>query len=283
MKILFYFIHFILISRIVFAEFEASIYIPLGINYSYPNINTKEKVIRDIYLDTMKFSYYFNIGVTGNFGYKFNINKNKAVSILTEIGYSRLDFKSSFKVGGNRYNYYANQNLVFHTLNIGIMPKYCINMSALINPDYNGRVDLCIGIGFGMKIALAGEYYNTMNDYDNSNYKSHLVEKYSFKDIKRKFDYPFIPYIKFQIEDHFYLNENIAFLFGVSLTYNFGIFYDIENMSYEDAKRNYEKRNNSLGIPVSPFLYFPYSIYNIKKYGFSSFEIALNFGIKFRN
>ncbi|WP_241033610.1 hypothetical protein [Brachyspira hampsonii] len=39
----------------------------------------------------------FNIGVTGNFGYRFNINENNAISILTEIGYSRLDFASRFK------------------------------------------------------------------------------------------------------------------------------------------------------------------------------------------
>ena len=47
------------------------------------------------------------------------------------------------------------------------MPKYAVNLTSLlkkINPNYDGKMELNIGIGFGMKIALAGEYYNTMNN-----------------------------------------------------------------------------------------------------------------------
>ncbi|ELV04724.1 hypothetical protein [Brachyspira hampsonii] len=139
-------------------------------------------------------------------------------------------------------------------------------------------MELNIGIGFGMKIALSGGYYNTMNNNADENYKSHLAEKYSFKDIKRKFDYPFIPYIKLQIDDYFYFNEKIAFLFGVSLIYNFDIFYDIANMSYEDYQKIYSGYPSVGGGAVGY-----YDNYNIKKYGFSSFEIAFNLGMKFGN
>ncbi|MEI0476581.1 hypothetical protein [Brachyspira pulli] len=161
------------------------------------------------------------------------------------------------------------------------MPKYAVNLTSLlkkINPNYDGKMELNIGIGFGMKIALAGEYYNTMNNDADENYKSHLAEKYSFKDIKRKFDYPFIPYIKLQIDDYFYFNEKVAFLFGISLIYNFDIFYDIANMSYEDYKKIYSGYPSIGGGPVGY-----YENYDIKKYGFSSFEIAFNLGMKFGN
>ncbi|ADG72209.1 hypothetical protein [Brachyspira murdochii] len=275
-----------LFTKSAFTEFEASIYVPIGITSTFPNIvDPKRNFVRNICIDTTKSDMSFNIGVTGNFGYRFNINENNGISILTEIGYSRLDFASTFKAktgydyGNKIYN--ASQNLVFHTLNIGLMPKYAVNLTSLlknINPNYKGKMELNIGIGFGMKIALAGEYYNTINNNADENYKSHLAEKYSFKDIKRKFDYPFIPYIKLQIDDYFYFNEKIAFLFGISLIYNFDIFYDIANMSYEDYKKIYSEYPSVGGGPVGY-----YDNYNIKKYGFSSFEIAFNLGMKFGN
>lgn len=262
-------------TKSAFTEFEASIYIPLGINSTLPNIDAKWNVVRNINLKTIESDISFNIGVTANFGYRFNINENNGISILTEIGYSRLDFASEFKTAGNYDN--ASQNLVFHTLNIGLMPKYTVNLTSLlksVNPNYNGKMELNIGIGFGVKIALAGEYY--MN---NNTDKSHLSEKYSFKDIKRKFDYPLIPYIKFQMEDYFYFNEKTAFLFGMSLTYNFNILYDILNISYERYEEDLkESANHPIGIGGPRFLY-----YDIDKYGFSSFEIAFNLGIKFGN
>ncbi|MEI0525844.1 hypothetical protein R4K54_07955 [Brachyspira murdochii] len=275
-----------LFTKSAFTEFEASIYVPIGITSTFPNIvDPKWNFVRNIYIDTTKPDTSFNIGVTGNFGYRFNINENNAISILTEIGYSRLDFASTFKAKtdydyGNRI-YNASQNLVFHTLNIGLMPKYAINLTSLlknINPNYEGKMELNVGIGFGMKIALAGEYYNTINNNADENYKSHLAEKYSFNDIKRKFDYPFIPYIKLQIDDYFYFNEKTAFLFGISLIYNFDILYDIANMSYEDYKKIYSGYPSVGGGPVGY-----YDNYNIKKYGFSSFEIAFNLGMKFGN
>lgn len=287
-KVLLFTLIFISIfTKSAFTEFEASIYVPLGITSTFPNIvDPKRNFVRNIYLNTTESDISFNIGVNGNFGYRFNINENNAISILTEIGYSRLDFASRFKAQtdnnyGNNKIYNASQNLVFHTLNIGLMPKYAVNLTSLlknINPNYEGKMELNIGIGFGMKIALAGEYYNTMNNNADENYKSHLAEKYSFKDIKRKFDYPFIPYIKLQIDNYFYFNEKVAFLFGVSLIYNFDIFYDIANMSYEDYKKIYEGYPSIGGDPVGY-----YENYDIKKYGFSSFEIAFNLGMKFGN
>ena len=213
-KVVLYVLIFIsLFTKYAFTEFEASIYVPIGITFTFPNIvDPKWNFVRNIYIDTIREDMSFNVGVTGNFGYRFNINENNAISILTEIGYSRLDFASTFEAKtdnnyGNNKIYNASQNLVFHTLNIGLMPKYAVNLTSLLkdfNSNYDGKMELNIGIGFGMKIALAGEYYNTMNNDADENYKSHLVEKYSFKDIKRKFDYPFIPYIKLQIDDYFY-------------------------------------------------------------------------------
>lgn len=276
-----------LFTKYAFTEFEASIYVPIGITSTFPNIvDPKWNFVRNIYIDTIREDMSFNVGVTGNFGYRFNINENNAISILTEIGYSRLDFTSTFEAKtdnnyGNNKIYNASQNLVFHTLNIGLMPKYAVNITSLLkdfNSNYDGKMELNIGIGFGMKIALAGEYYNTMNNDADENYKSHLAEKYSFKDIKRKFDYPFIPYIKLQIDDYFYFNEKIAFLFGVSLICNFDIFYDIANMSYEDYQKIYEGYPSIGGGAIGY-----YDNYDIKKYGFSSFEIAFNLGMKFGN
>lgn len=287
-KVVLYILIFIsLFTKSAFTEFEASIYVPIGITSTLPNIvDPKWNFVRNIYIDTIKSDMSFNVGVTGNFGYRFNVNENNAISILTEIGYSRLDFASTFEAKtdnnyGNNKIYNASQNLVFHTLNIGLMPKYAVNLTSLlknINPNYDGKMELNIGIGFGMKIALAGEYYNTMNNNADENYKSHLAEKYSFKDIKRKFDYPFIPYIKLQMDDYFYFNEKIAFLFGISLVYNFDIFYDIANMSYEDYQKIYEGYPSIGGGAIGY-----YDDYDIKKYGFSSFEIAFNLGIKFGN
>ena len=101
-------------TKSAFTEFEASIYVPIGITSTFPNIvDPKRNFVRNIYLNTTKPDTSFNIGVTGNFGYRFNINENNAISILTEIGYSRLDFASRFKAQTD--NNYGN-NKIFDKL-----------------------------------------------------------------------------------------------------------------------------------------------------------------------
>ena len=232
----------IILSQVVFGEFDFSLYIPLGAMFSSPKIDALH--FGGIYLENIKSDASIDVGVTANFGHKFNINSGNFISILTEIGYQRVDFASSYF---NLYeDFYTSekQNLVFHTLNIGIMPKYGVDLDGILKNTVIG-----IGIGFGIKIALAYEYYSTI---DNRN---HL--KYSFKDIKEIFDCPFMPYVKFQIDYYFYFSKRVAFLFGVEIAYDFGMFYSTYYMSREYC-----------------------DFCKTKKYGFSGIEYLVNLGIK---
>ena len=182
-KVLLFTLIFISIfTKSAFTEFEASIYVPLGITSTFPNIvDPKRNFVRNIYLNTTESDISFNIGVNGNFGYRFNINENNAISILTEIGYSRLDFASRFKAQtdnnyGNNKIYNASQNLVFHTLNIGLMPKYAVNLTSLlknINPNYEGKMELNIGIGF--------VDVNTLNEIKN---EIEIIQEIEFDELK---------------------------------------------------------------------------------------------------
>ena len=236
-------------SNIVFSQFEASIYAPLSFTLTFPILDTK-----NVNVNNIKGNSSFSAGVIGNFGHKFSINDGKySISLLTELGYYRQTFSASY--------YYSSMNfkdtLSFDTLLVGVMPKFNIDLKdwlTSISPDYNIKTILSIGIGFGMKIPFGGSAASYIDNTGDD-------KKLSFNDINKNFTYPIIPYIKLQMDDYFYFNEHVAFLFGVNITYDFGIFYDI---NYLDSQ---------LGTPL--FSSF------INKYGFSSLEIALNFGIKF--
>ncbi|MEI0605121.1 hypothetical protein R4K55_12975 [Brachyspira alvinipulli] len=238
-------------ANTVFSQFEGSIYAPLSFTSTFPIFDTKNVNVNDI-----KGKSSFSAGVIGNFGHKFSIKDGKySISLLTEFGYYRQTFSASY--------YYSSMDfkdtLAFDTLLVGIMPKLNIDLKdwlTSISPDYNIKTILSIGIGFGMKIPFGG----TAESYiDNTG----ADKKLSFDDINKNFTYPIIPYIKLQIDDYFYFNEYVAFLFGVNITYDFGIFYDI---NYLDSQ---------LGTPL--FSSF------INKYGFSSLEISFNLGLKFGN
>lgn len=235
----------------LFSQFDASIYAPLSFTLTFPMLDTKNVTVNNI-----KGNGSFSAGVIGNFGHKFSINDEKySISLLTELGYYRQTFSASFHYSSIEFK----DTLAFDTLLVGIMPKLNIdlkNFLTSINPNYNTKTILSIGIGFGMKLPFGG-YAASYIDSIGEN------QKLSFNDINKNFTYPIIPYIKLQLDDYFYFNEHIAFLFGVNITYDFGIFYDI---NYIDSQ-----------LPVPLLSTF------INKYGFGSLEIALNLGIKFGN
>ncbi|MCZ9887229.1 hypothetical protein [Brachyspira hyodysenteriae] len=235
----------------LFSQFDASIYAPLSFTLTFPMLDTK-----NVNVNNLKGNGSFSAGVIGNFGHKFSINDGKySISVLTEIGYYRQTFSASFHYSSIEFK----DTLAFDTLLVGVMPKFNIDLKDLltsISPNYNIKTVLSIGIGFGMKIPFGGSVSSYIDGTGEN-------QKLSFNDINKNFTYPIIPYIKLQFDDYFYFNEHVAFLFGVNITYDFGIFYDI---NYIDSQ---------LGSPLlSSF---------INNYGFSSLEIALNFGIKFGN
>lgn len=236
-------------SKTIFAEFDASIYAPLSLSITFPIIEAKNNSVNNL-----KGNNNFSAGVIANFGHKFIINDGKySISLLTEFGYYRQAFSASAYLNNIEFK----DNVKLDSLLIGILPKFNIDLKSFlnsINPDYNTKTILSIGIGFGVKIALGGEIGSSI---DNQS----INQKMSFSDINKKFNYPLTPYIKLQLEDHFYFNEYIAFLFGITISYDFGIFYD---MNYIDSM---------FGAPIFSSV--------INKYGFSAFEIAINLGMKF--
>lgn len=231
----------------IFAKFDSSIYSQLSFSTTIPIFD-----VQNINIGRIRGNNSFSAGVIGNFGHQFVIKDGKySISLLTELGYYRQTFSESYSYSMNYLDINIKDNLSFDTLLLGIMPKLNIDLRDLLTSigiDSKTRM-MSIGIGFGMKIPLGGKSYSYINNIEYD-------EKISFNDINRAFTYAVIPYIKFQIDDYFYFSEYAAFLFGVSIVYDFGIYYDVKQ----------------LDAPLSNFM---------NKYGLSNFEVSLNLGIKF--
>ena len=103
---------------------------------------------------------------------------------------------------------------------------------------------------FPLSANIVGDW-RMMGDYK-------LAKKLSFKDIKKFYKVPIMPYIKFSIERYFKYDK-VDFIIGGILTYNFGMSCESELLA----------NNNSI---LSTFSYSSY------KFSALSIEVFLGFG-----
>lgn len=260
-KIIFTFAIIFLLQNKAFPQIEMHLTVPIGASFIYPYTDgTKFYQTEPYYIDHNVYStsaYYttaFNTGALMQIGHRFDLKYETGVtsiSLLADIGYSYEIFNALY-FEDNLPKKYINQDVtVFHTLNLGIIPKINFYFPSL-------KIPFSIGLGGGVKIPLSGTRWLT-------EFSGKLTtENLSYKDIKETFLYPFMPYIKLTADTYFYVSKQIALTVGLYMLYNFGMQYDTDKLNAEGSSELH---------PDDPL--------ELTEYGYTSFDIGVTFGISF--
>ena len=124
---------------------------------------------------------------------------------------------SSITVGGQTIYSSAteglNIGLSYHSFKLGLLPKF--------NIGFGGRHGLAIGIGGGVKIPIAGNYYTVFTFKGESEVEEELQDKTDIKlnrkDITDMFSPSVIGYVKVTFDYYLFFTDNIAMNFGLYL------------------------------------------------------------------
>ena len=246
-----------------FPNFEMNLILPIGMSYIFANVEgSKLEQYLPYAIDygsMNKQSFGVNAGVLMQIGTRFDLKKETgltSISLLTEIGYSLESLGATFKntatVNIDHNSYVTKDMTEFHTFNLGIIPKLNFWLP-------NMKIPFSVGFGGGVKIPFSGTRYITKVQGDE------IEEDLSYQDIKKTFEYPFIPYIKLTYDAYFYPSESVAFTLGSYLSYDFGMKYDVSKLNLKDPHEN----------PVIS------RVLKLTEYGYSSLTIGISFGVSF--
>lgn len=221
----------ILITILIFSStllaksgLEIGIFVPIGMSVginTHPerptnmNQNTYDSYISN---NTRNTFVGFETGALVQIGYKLDINRTSGFSFLAELGYSRDTF--NYKLKDTETNSQAirmenYRNYTFDSFLIGVLPKF----------NYKR---FSIGIGAGVKIALAGTInnssYNPLLGYSTE--KLQIINTKNYKDY---FKSNIIPYIKLAVDYSIYTSKKFDFVLGGYAAYDFPLTYTPKN------------------------------------------------------
>ncbi len=202
---------FLLFSNVVFSQdFQARLSLSMGAVMTF---STAKHNIWKQYNGFRMGGYPFILNTLFSTGYNFKIKNDilTSISVLAETGYnfsgySRPTDKNFGSEGGTFY---------FHSLVLGLIST--LNF-------YN---DVSLGIGAGVMFPLHANifgYWELMGDYTG-------VKELSYKDIKKLYKVPVMPYIKLSVEKTIKYNK-VDLIAGGVFTYNFGMSCDSEVLTY---------------------------------------------------
>ena len=203
---------------------EIALFVPIGMSIginNYPerainmNQNTYDSYISN---NTRNTAVGFETGAFVQIGYKLDINRNAGFSFLAELGYSRDTFNYKLKDTETNSQAIRMENYrkyTFDSFLIGVLPKF----------NYKR---FSIGIGGGVKIALAGTInnsaYNPLLGYSTE--KLQIINTKNYKDY---FNSNIIPYIKLIVDYSIYTSKKFDFVLGGYIAYDFPLTYTPKN------------------------------------------------------
>lgn len=212
------FIIVLLASVNLFAKsgLEIGIFVPLGIGVGineYALTNNKATQQQQENFNTAvkqanrKSWIGFDAGVSFHIGYRFSINRDFSFSLLGEIGYAHDEFAFYRKSGDKKYE--NSFNYMFESIAFGIYPK--LNWKKF-----------SFGINAGIKVPLYTRVMSSYLDYNALNITRN-IEHYNVSQLKKLFDLPIIPYLRFSIDYSIYTNKKFAIALGGYIGGDFGI------------------------------------------------------------
>ena len=223
----------ILVANIkVFAEsgFEAALSVPLGASFGIFTGETSSTAIGSSSVaPAINSEVGFDSGVHAQIGYMFDFG-SVGLSLLGDLGYSydsyRMSFSLSSSAQGMSYDMKAYYSMYMHNFQIGVLPK--LNFGSF-----------AIGIGGGVKIPMAGtleskiEQTMTIGGQPIINDTQTESSKYVSSDFKTSI----IPYIKATFDYSLFFTDNMAFVLGAYLGYDFGIAYKNNQPLFKEDSR----------------------------------------------
>ncbi|WPC24970.1 outer membrane beta-barrel protein [Brachyspira hyodysenteriae] len=193
------------VSAFAASGFEAILNVPIGLSVGFHNYKlTKEaepmknEIEKSIKQNS---SVGFDIGVSAQLGYMFQVKEGFGISVLGEIGYSHDSY--AFVFAGNEK---VVSSFTFESIQIGLLPKFNIGAFA-------------IGVGGGVKIPLSGQ----QSVKEDGKVVDGFPYKWKTADIKDVFKTPVIGYIKATFDYSIFFTDNIAMNVGLYLGYDFGM------------------------------------------------------------
>ena len=223
----------ILVANIkVFAEsgFEAALSVPLGASFGIFTGESDFTVSAfSSVAPAINSEVGFDSGVHAQIGYMFDFG-SVGLSLLGDLGYSYDSYRMSFSLSASNpsigsYDMKAYYSMYMHNFQIGVLPK--LNFGSF-----------AIGIGAGVKIPMAGtletkiEQSGTMFGQSINN-----TQTESSKYVSSDFKTSIIPYIKATFDYSFFFNDNMAFVLGAYLGYDFGIAYKNNQLLFKEDSR----------------------------------------------
>ncbi|WPC37683.1 DUF2715 domain-containing protein [Brachyspira hyodysenteriae] len=191
------------VSAFAASGFEAILNVPIGLSVGFHNFKLKDVPFKNEIEKQAKQNsgVGFDIGVTAQLGYMFQVKEGFGISVLGEIGYSHDSYAFV-----NANDKKITQTFTFESIQIGLLPKFNIGAFA-------------IGVGGGVKIPLSGKLYSK---YDGKN-ETGSPAKANLSDIKDNFKTPVIGYIKATFDYSIFFTDNIAMNVGLYAGYDFGM------------------------------------------------------------
>ena len=222
----------ILVANIkVFAEsgFEAALSVPLGASFGiFTGETAFTAPVFSSVAPAINSEVGFDSGVHAQIGYMFDFG-SVGLSLLGDLGYSYDSYRMSFSLSASNpsigsYDMKAYYSMYMHNFQIGVLPK--LNFGSF-----------AIGIGGGVKIPMAG----TIETKIEANLNGHQLDFSQFegsgKYVSSDFKTSIIPYIKATFDYSFFFNDNMAFVLGAYLGYDFGIAYKNNQLLFKEDSR----------------------------------------------
>ncbi|WP_295161877.1 hypothetical protein [uncultured Brachyspira sp.] len=208
----------------LFANFEINFYVPLGFNFSFSSITLERP--NKIY-ESIKGDLGFDFALMTQFGYNLRLNNSynspvKSISFLLDTGFYMQNIQITYQYPRSDMSYLKfNDDIIFAGASIGFIPK--INFKSF-----------SLGLGLGIRIPFAAAVFHDYKDSENLYYEGSLMYKdkyfWDFEDIKKVFKYPVFAYIKLSFDGFYYINNKIAFMYGIYMVYDFSSPYNTDNI-----------------------------------------------------
>ena len=238
----------ILVANIkVFAEsgFEAALSVPLGASFGIFTGESDFTVSAfSSVAPAINSEVGFDSGVHAQIGYMFDFG-SVGLSLLGDLGYSYDSYRMSFSLSASNpsigsYDMKAYYSMYMHNFQIGVLPK--LNFGSF-----------AIGIGGGVKIPMAG----TIETKIEANLNGHQIDfsqlDGSAKYVSSDFKTSIIPYIKATFDYSFFFTDNMAFVLGAYLGYDFGIAYkNNQELFKEDSRLDSFDIGAEIGFKFGP-------------------------------
>ena len=227
----------ILVANIkVFAEggFEFAVNVPIGASFGMPSGFEPSYTFITGSKSTITTEAGFDSGVQVQIGYMFTFG-GFGLSLLGDLGYSFDSYRYSDYLNSEYRDIYGNSitidykqtiSMYMHNFQIGVLPKL----------NFGG---FAIGIGGGVKIPMAGTLESKIEQ--TATYGGQTImndtQTESSKYVSSDFKTSIIPYIKATFDYSFFFNDNMAFVLGAYLGYDFGIAYKNNQLLFKEDSR----------------------------------------------